>query len=265
MVSAHFSRPKWLFFDLDDTLWDFKRNSLESLRHVYSRFPEINGRFDTFESFSDVYHQHNSSLWKDFADGKVTSELLKSERWRRTLYPRADPMSPPGACMDIDREYLRFLAEQPYLVDGAEEVLESLSKRFMIGVLSNGFIDTQYRKLRYSGLWKYVARTVVSDEAGFQKPDPRLYQYAVGATGATGTPIMIGDNPQTDILGALRAGWQAVWYNPDGMEFPLSEEDLKKEGIDAALYLGSISKISQLPSSLLPFFPDCLFGKGDTV
>lgn len=154
--------------------------------------------------------------------------------------------------MDIDREYLGFLSEQPYLVDGAEGVLENMSKRYMIGVLSNGFIDTQYRKLRYSGLWRYVARTVVSDEAGFQKPDPRLFRYAVAATGAVGTPVMIGDNPHTDIFGALCAGWQAVWYNPEGLEFPYTEEDLIREGIDPGLYLGSIRNISQLPSSFLP-------------
>lgn len=246
MEFHHFSRPKWLFFDLDDTLWDFKRNSLESLRHVYCIYPEIYEKFATFEEFVDGYHVHNSVLWKDFADGRVSSERLKSERWRRTLFPDSDPERPMAVCADIDREYLRFLSEQPYLVDGVENVLKGLSKCYMIGVLSNGFLDTQYRKLRYSGLWRYVARMVVSDEAGFQKPDPRLYKYAVEATGAVGAPIMIGDNPHTDILGALRAGWKSVWYNPEGLEFPYSEENLKEEGIDPELYLGSIKEISEL-------------------
>ena len=245
MVSHHFSRPKWLFFDLDDTLWDFKRNSLESLRHVFSLFNEINGVFGTFDEFSDEYHRHNKILWEDFAAGKVTSDKLKTERWRRTLWPMSDPDLPPAACGVIDREYLRFLSEQPYLVDGAEELLGRLSRRCMIGVLSNGFLDTQYRKLRYSGLWRYVARTVVSEEAGFQKPDPRLYKYAVEATGATGVPIMIGDNPHTDILGALRAGWNAVWYNPGELEFPYSEDELRDEGIAQGLYLGSVRSISE--------------------
>ena len=246
MVFHQFSRPKWLFFDLDDTLWDFKRNSLESLCHVFSLFNEINGVFGTFDEFSDEYHCHNKILWEDFAAGKVTSDKLKTERWRRTLYPSSDPAEPPAACGEIDREYLRFLSEQPYLVDGAEAMLGKLLRHYMIGVLSNGFLDTQYRKLIYSGLWRYVARTVVSDETGFQKPDPRLYKYAVEATGATGVPIMIGDNPHTDILGALRAGWNAVWYNPEGHEFPYPEAELVKEGIDPGLYLGSVRDFNEL-------------------
>lgn len=246
MEFHNFSRPRWLFFDLDDTLWDFKRNSLESLRHVYSIYPEIFGRFPTFEQFVDEYHAHNSDLWIDFAEGKVSSGRLKSERWRRTLFPGSDSEKPVAVCADIDREYLHFLAEQPGLVDGVREVLDNLSRRYMIGVLSNGFLDTQYRKLRHSGLWRYVVRTIVSDEVGYQKPDPRLYKYAVDATGAVGTPVMIGDNPHTDIIGALRAGWQAVWYNPEELEFPYSKEILGKEGIHPGLYLGSIQKISDL-------------------
>lgn len=246
MDLAHFSRPKWLFFDLDDTLWDFHKNSGESLRHVFSMFPEINRRFSSFDEFSKEYHIHNSALWGDFADGKISSGMLKSERWRRTLYPDSNPLSPPDICATIDREYLHFLAEQPGLVDGAEATLSRLSKDFMVAVLSNGFIDTQYRKLKHSGLWRFITRTVVSDEAGFQKPDPRLYDYAVSATGATGTPIMIGDNPLTDILGALRAGWKAIWLNPSGKEFPLSDDDFKEEGINPALFLGSAGNLAEV-------------------
>ena len=246
MDFAHFSRPRWLFFDLDDTLWDFNKNSEESLRHVFSAFTEINTAFPSFEAFADAYHLHNAALWQAFAEGSVSSARLKSERWRRTLFPGSDPAEPPEICMTIDTEYLRFLAEQPYLIKGAEGMLRRLSKSHMIAVLSNGFIDTQYRKLRFSGLWRFVTRTVVSDEACFQKPDPRLYDYAVKATGATGTPIMIGDNPSTDILGALRAGWNAIWYNPSRKPLPWTEEELREEGIDPSLFLGTVSTMAEV-------------------
>lgn len=250
MFFSQFSRPQWLFFDLDDTLWDFKKNSEETLRYVFSNFKEINSRFKSPESFLDTYHMHNDVLWKDFADGKISSELLKTERWRRTLFANSDPMSPPEICRVIDARYLSILATKPYLTEGAEELLHSLSKKYMIAVLSNGFIDTQYHKLKFSGLWKYITRTVVSDEAGFQKPDPNIYKYAMEATGATGTPIMIGDNPKTDILGALRSGWKAVWYNPYNKEFPLSYNDIISTGINPDLYLGSISHLKELETLL---------------
>lgn len=246
MDFSHFYRSQWLFFDLDDTLWDFFKNSELSLRHVFSTFNEINGAFPSFEEFSEVYHRHNASLWNAFAEGSVTSSLLKTERWRRTLFADADPLEPPEICSVIDREYLHFLSEQPTLVDGAQEMLTNLSKDYMIAVLSNGFIDTQYRKLLFSGLWRFVTRTVVSDEAGFQKPDPRLYEYAVNATGATGTPIMIGDNPATDILGALRAGWCAIWYNPGHKPLPWTDKELRDEGIAPSLFLGSASNMEEV-------------------
>lgn len=241
-----FSRPHWLFFDLDDTLWDFNRNSEESLRHVFSFFREINGAFPSFSEFADTYHAHNSALWNDFSEGKVSSQFLKSERWRRTLFPGFDSECHNDTCLTIDREYLSFLASQPFLVEGVENMLRSLSKDYMIGVLSNGFVDTQYCKLSTSGLWRFITRTVVSDEAGFRKPDPRLYQFAVDATGASGIPVMIGDNPLTDIMGALRSGWEAIWYNPDNKAFPLSPDNLEAEGVDTSLYLGSATNANDI-------------------
>lgn len=243
MIFSHFKRPIWLFFDLDDTLWDFKKNSVESLRYVYSVFPDIKATFKSFNDFYDEYHLHNDALWKDFAEGKISSGALKSERWRRSLFPNTNPLSPPNICTEIDREYLQFLAMQTNLVEGAEKILDNLSKDYMIAVLSNGFPDTQYRKLQYSGLWKYISRTIVSDEAGFQKPDPMLYKYAVNATGANGVPIMIGDNPFTDILGALRSGWKAIWFHPRKDELPFSLNSLKREGINPEFYLGSTDKL----------------------
>ncbi|MBD5356221.1 MAG: noncanonical pyrimidine nucleotidase, YjjG family [Bacteroides sp.] len=240
MVFSHFTRPIWLFFDLDDTLWDFSRNSLESLHNVFEKFKEINSRFPSFNDFLTLYRLHNSVLWKDFAEGKISSESLKSERWRLTLFPDSDPAATPEICRAIDKEYLRCLACQPHVIDGAFPMLEALSKDYMIAVLSNGFIDTQYLKLKYSGLWKYIARAVVSDEAGYQKPDPRLYEYAVNATGAIGTPVMIGDNPDTDILGALLAGWKTIWLNPCGNRLPLCR------GVDPENFLGSAPDLKEV-------------------
>ncbi len=246
MVFSNFSRPQWLFFDLDDTLWDFNKNSNESLHHVYEVFPLINQTFESFDVFSDNYHLHNSSLWKDFAAGRISSGSLKSERWRRTLFPKSDPGLTPKVCHVIDQEYLRFLSSQTALVEGATEMLNVLSKSFLLAVLSNGFIDTQYRKLKYSGLWKYITRTIVSDEAGFQKPDTRLYDYAIQETGATGIPIMIGDNPHTDIIGALKAGWKAIWFNPKNESFPYSVKDLIDNGIDPVRFMGKAQNTDEI-------------------
>lgn len=234
-----FVRPGWLFFDLDDTLWDFKGNSIKALHHVYAAFPLIRERFKTYDDFALEYHRHNSRVWEAFAKGEMTSTFIKTERWRATLFPNAPEDFPPEECGKINDEYLSNLASYPDCTDGAEDVLQSLSANHMIAILSNGFSHTQYKKLRSSGLWRLITRVIVSEETTLQKPDPGIFRYAEAETGASGTPVMIGDNPMTDIIGALKAGWNAIWFNPEDKPFPIKEENLEAERIPMTGYLGS--------------------------
>ncbi|MDE6094664.1 MAG: YjjG family noncanonical pyrimidine nucleotidase [Muribaculaceae bacterium] len=246
MYFHSFNRPEWIFFDLDDTLWDFASNSLRSLEYIFNETHIIREKFSSFEEFIDEYHIHNSRMWEEFAKGNVTSGFIKTERWRATLFPDSPPHNPPAECTEINDMYLSKLATYPYTVEGAIPLLRNLAKSKMIGIVSNGFTDTQYRKLNNSGLWKYITRVIVSDETGIQKPDPRIFDYAVAETGATGIPVMVGDNPYTDILGALLAGWKAVWFNPAGKEFPFTNQDLKDKGIDPELYLGAARDMQEV-------------------
>lgn len=245
-----FRRPIWLFFDLDDTLWNFKGNSIKALHHVYNSFPLIRQRFNSYDEFETVYHHHNAAVWKAFAEGKMTSGFIKTERWRATLFPEIPASTPPHECTLINEEYLSNLASYPDLIPHAREILDSLSKNFMIAVLSNGFTATQYAKLNNSGILKYITRVVVSEETDAQKPDSRFFKYAIDETGASGTPVMIGDNPDTDIIGALKAGWRAAWLNPDSKPFPISDYEFEKPGIDKSLFLGSFKSLREIHDAI---------------
>ncbi len=128
-----YQRPQWIFFDLDDTLWDFASHSLESLAFIYENFPEPAQRFSTFEEFRDTYHSHNSLLWQLHAAGKISSEFLRSERWRATLFPEAEPTSPPKACATIDSAYLEFLAKHPGTLKGGRQIAALSFSRLYAG------------------------------------------------------------------------------------------------------------------------------------
>lgn len=230
---------KWIFFDLDDTLWNFTANSAVSLRKLYEISPILRKFFKDVDEFISIYHHHNAILWQLYAQGKVTTRELKLERWRRTLATHTFEVL-TAVCEELERNYLDILAEGQEKIEGVFEMLENLSNNYLIGVLSNGFTKTQYKKLRFSGLDRYITRIIVSEEIGVNKPDSRLFEYAVRETGATAPLLMVGDNPEVDVFGAMKAGWYAVWYNPSGKEFPYSREQLIEEGINPDLYLGSI-------------------------
>lgn len=225
---------KWIFFDLDDTLFNFSKASLISLRKLWEDEAVIRNRYESAESFIDEYHIHNSRMWELHESGKITSEFLKAERFRLTIAPDRNDEEIILTSRTLNDRYLYLLGECNEACEGAEEILKSLSKRYLIGVLTNGFTEVQYRKLRSTGLDRYIQRVVISDEIGVQKPDARLFRYAERETGATTeTALMIGDNPKNDIQGALDAGWKAIYYDYKGKPFES----------DSDRYLGRVTKL----------------------
>lgn len=243
---------KWIFFDLDDTLWNFTANSAVSLRKLYEISPILRKLFKDTEEFIRIYHANNSLMWQLYSEGKVTTRELKLERWRRTLATRQFEVL-TAVCEELDTTYLDILAEGKEMIDGVEDLLSSVTKTCLIAVLSNGFTKTQYKKLLFSGLAKYITRTIVSEELGINKPDRRLFDYAVEETGATEPLLMVGDNAETDVFGAMKAGWKAIWYNPSGKDFPVSEEQMKHENVDPNQLIAIVKNMKELKQAIEDF------------
>lgn len=223
--------PKWIFFDLDDTLFDFSSASLKSLRRLWEERREINSVYSTPDAFIDEYHIHNTKMWQLHESGQITADFLKGERFRLTIAPDRNDDEIVRISHELNDRYLWLLGECNMVRPGVMELMEKLSKKYLIGILTNGFTEVQYRKLRSTGLDRYIQRMVISDEIGIQKPDARLFRYAEQETGANASEIiMIGDNPGNDIQGSLDAGWRAIYYSWKGKEF----------ASDSPLYLGEI-------------------------
>lgn len=237
-------RFPWIFFDLDDTIWNFTANSRVALNTLYDISPILRKLFKTVEEFIDIYHSYNSYLWLLYGRGEITTSQLKIERWRRTLATRQFEVL-TAVCEELETTYLDILAACEERVEDVDEILSYIAEKAMIGVLSNGFSSTQYKKIRNSGLDRYINRMVVSEELGINKPDKRLFDFAEQATGGLRPFLMVGDNPETDILGAMKAGWYAVWINPSQKDLPFSDDFLKKEDINSSLFLGNVATLKE--------------------
>lgn len=217
----------WIWFDLDDTLIDFHGNSRAAHRIIY-RECRLDRYFSTPEEWLDAYEVHNKNLWGRYSRGEITQDFLRSDRFATPLRDRWDGTEEELLEFSamLDPLYLDRLAEQPGVIEGARELLAHLRAHdYNIGVLSNGFTGVQHRKLATTGLDRLVDLTVLSDDIGINKPDRRLYEYAMQRAGAQDPHrhVMVGDNRATDIAGALGAGWGAILLDPDANG--LSEED----------------------------------------
>ena len=243
---------KWIFFDLDDTLWNFSANSAVSLRILYNISPILKKLFKDIDEFIEVYHKNNSLMWDFYAKGQVTTNQLKVERWRRTLATKQFEVL-TAVCEELDRNYLEILAQGKEMIPDVIETLEILTKKYLIAVLSNGFSKTQYQKLHYSGLEKYITRTIVSEEIETNKPNPKIFDYAIQETGASKPYLMVGDNGDTDIYGAMRAGWYAIWFNPSHKPFPVSQEKMIEDGVDPDLLIATVGNMKELIEAIGSF------------
>lgn len=243
----------WIFFDLDDTLWNFSDNSKISLHLLYQVSPILRKLFKSLDEFVEIYHANNSLMWDLYSKGEVTTKQLKVERWRRTLATRQFEVL-TAVCEELDHNYLDILAKQQEKIEGIENLLAKLMRHYIIAVISNGFSKTQYQKLHYSGLDRYITRTIVSEEIGINKPNPKIFEYAIAETGVSEPFLMVGDNPDTDVVGALKAGWHAIWFNRKDEDFPYSSSDLVKMGINPDRFVGTAHNAQELEAAINRLF-----------
>ena len=215
-----------IWFDLDDTLWAMTENSSEVLRGLHKDISIISAAFpDNPERWLDVYHTVNGELWTAYAAGDIDRDFLRRERFARPLeIGGIAPEKAAEAADMLDGVYLDRLGACSGMLPGAMEFLERFAKACpeKPGIISNGFKEVQHRKMESAGIRGYFSTVVLSDDAGVNKPDRRLFDYALELTGTRAEDsVIVGDNPVTDIFGALRAGWaRAIWYNPRETETP---------------------------------------------
>ncbi|MCM1356142.1 MAG: YjjG family noncanonical pyrimidine nucleotidase [Staphylococcus sp.] len=209
---------KWIWFDLDDTLVDFHTNSRMALRIIHQECG-LDRYYPDQDEWVATYETHNHSLWDRYSRAEITQDFLRCDRFATPLRPHWTDGEEKlrEFSWELDEIYLTRLAEQTALIDGAREILTHLRAHdYNIGILSNGFTDVQHRKLTNTGLAPLVDLVVLSDDIGVNKPDTRLYVYAMERAGNNDPEAhtMVGDNRSTDIEGAIRSGWNAIHLDP---------------------------------------------------
>ena len=207
-------RYKDLFIDFDDTLYDTHGNAVIALSETFECF-RLDRYFSDPQVFYDAYWSANIDLWTQYAKGEISRDYLIVERFRRPLSVGKGIEVTKELCLDISDRFLDFCASKPGVIDGAHELMDYLKRKdYRMHMCSNGFHEVQYKKLDACGLRDYFDTIILSEDAGVNKPSPLYFDYALKVSGANKeTTLMIGDNLQSDILGALNAGIDAMLVN----------------------------------------------------
>ena len=206
---------KHLFFDLDHTLWDFATNEELTLSDLFRKY-KLDEYFENFNEFFKIYEPINKKLWLQYRDGEITKQFLTTQRFHQTFLVKE--LDQESTAVNFGQDFVALSATKTALIPHTLEVLDYLKKRYSLHIITNGFIETQYVKLRASDLEKYFDKIFISEKVGAQKPKRAFFEYAVKSCNAKKSEsLVVGDNLEADIIGARNFGLDQVFFNPLGI------------------------------------------------
>ncbi len=199
----------WLLFDADNTLWDFDAAEASALERTL-----VERDIAWSREVLGTYQLINRAAWDDYEQGRLPKEQLRDIRFQRLLehYRHDHPAE------ELSLSYRGYLAASHHLLPGAGAVLDAVKGRYRLGLITNGLKEVQRPRLVNTGIAPYFDFIAISDELGVAKPHAAFFDHADDQMGRPdpATVLVIGDNPNADIRGALDYGYHACWLRHPG-------------------------------------------------
>jgi len=210
---------KAIIFDIDDTLFDRKKAIGEVIRGVIKKLPELFYGIKE-EKMIEAFRKADRKGLDAFNKGVKGLDV----RNNRSKWFLEELELDTGFSDRITELYIEAYPSVSASVKNAKQVVEKLSKEFSLGVISNGFPDIQYNKLKALQMEELFQVILLSEEIGIRKPDEGIFRKAAELLNRKAQDcLFVGDSIDTDILGAKRSGMKACWFNRDGKD-PIQEE-----------------------------------------
>lgn len=215
-----------LLLDLDETLFDFFKSEKIAIGKLMERY-----NIPVTEENRKLYSDINDSKWRKLERGEITRLQLLDERF-------SDFFEKVGVVVDTKEAnltYMKFLSQASFILDGALETCEKLSKQYTLYLVTNGTTIVQNGRLKDSPIMKYIKDVFISEEIGFNKPQKEYFDFVLSHIYEKDKSkiLVVGDSVSSDIAGAVNSGLDSCWINR------------KNQNIDsgATYSIGSINEI----------------------
>ncbi len=199
---------KFLLWDIDDTLIDFKTSEKTALQKCFKEF----GVILTDEDIA-IYTQINHNYWELLAQGKIEKNIMLKRRFEDFVQQLSlDKID----CEEMNKLYQIALGDCAVMIDDAIEICSYFKKSKKQYAVTNGTSVAQNKKLNKTGLVEFFDGVFISDQVGYEKPDIRFFQHAFAEIDdfKLEEAIIIGDSLSSDMLGANNVGVDCCWFNP---------------------------------------------------
>ncbi len=210
------TKYKHLFFDLDHTLWDYERNSRDTLKDLYEEYDLVNLNKFSLSQFVKQFEKTNYKLWDQFNQGHIDKDFIRKKRFSKIF--ESFGLTSDDVPASLSDNYLNSCPQKTKVIPFSFEVLDYLKDKYHLHILTNGFSIVQNKKLNASKLAPYFNLVIDAESTAFKKPQIEIFDYAISKSKAIKQEcIMIGDNLKTDIIGAKNAVVDQVYFNPKSL------------------------------------------------
>jgi len=206
-------RYQTLLFDLDHTLFDSDASEIAAYAHAMATvgLPDPDDHFDR-------YLRINNSMWAAVERGELQPSEVRFQRFEQ-FADEIGTSADPAAMADA---FVWGLGAFGELYDVARQMLDQLTGRTRIAMVTNGLSEVQRARIERLDLDRYFDAVVISSEVGVTKPRPEIFDVTFELLGqpTKRSALMIGDSLTSDIRGGSDYEIATCWFNWRGEPKP---------------------------------------------
>ena len=203
---------KAILFDLDDTLINLRGCEAEALQRTLGEAELLALLPSDYGSVSASFAEISGRYWGQRSDtGYTRDQVLQYSLRDLLVHYQLDA----AESVALAPEYWRNFCHSSALNPAALDTVRQLSQHYRLGVITNGYIDSQRGRLDAAGLTQFFDPILISEEVGFAKPEVRIFKMALAHLGLRPEAVLyVGDSISHDREGCLRAGIDFCHFCP---------------------------------------------------
>lgn len=215
-----------IFFDLDDTILATAKTNLLIFEraqmdlHIDMDADEFRSRIRTALRSRMIRHMdfaYNETIGIDPLDYLLMEEPYEEERlelFKNGVYDDVKDILGETTKEEFFAAFLKRRFDYTEAIDGMLDLIKDLKAAgHKLGVITDGISEIQHRKAQTLGLDTLMDHVFASGDFGYGKPDTKFFFGAMKAAGVSAKEsIMIGNNIDSDVFGALASGMRAIYF-----------------------------------------------------
>ena len=197
-----------LLIDADNTILDFSGGE----KLAFAKVMEY-ANLENTPKLHQTYHKINRNLWDALERGEIERDLILSGERYKQLFSYLN-IDKDGE--EAEKIFLNELCKCDLTVENAVEVIGKLAVNYKLYCVTNGFYISLISRLTNTGLIKYFDDVFVSENIGYEKPNPCYFDYVFRKIGEDkkANTMIIGDSLHADMKGGIDSNITTCWYNP---------------------------------------------------